>query len=150
MFTACKTVEQNGVGATTPPVLPTATQDDAIASNHAAAEVFFAVYNTKEYDDLDVAVAPDFRRQGPAWGAESLAKWKTYLSQLHTTYPDFHIEMLERVFDGDTGAVQWEIAMTDAETGRSIVIPGMSLFQFENGMITEHLSYYDPAPLHAQ
>lgn len=124
-------------------------QREAVASHETAAAVLYSVWNTKEYERLDDALAPDFRRQGSDGGAEGLVAWKVYMRQIHTTYPDFHIDVHESAYDGDIGVTRWTITGTDARTARKIEVSGMSLLRFENGMITEQIAYFDPAPLRA-
>lgn len=113
------------------------------ARNEAAVNTFYSVYNTKEYDRLDAILAPGFRHAS----VEGLYAFKAYMiGQVHA-FQDVHIDVHQSIIEGDSGATQWTLRVTDPATGRSITLPGMSLLRFQNGQIVEHSPYYNPAPL---
>lgn len=115
--------------------------------NEAAADVFYSVWNTREYGRLDTVLAPEFRRQGSDAGTEGLTAWKAYMREIHTTFPDFHIEVHERRYDGEIGVTHWTATGTNSTTGARVTVPGMSLLRFRNGVLTEQMAYFDPALL---
>lgn len=127
----------------------TAAASEASA-NESASATFLAVWNTKEYDRLDAALAPGFRRQGPDQNVESLGAMKEFMRQVHETYPDFHIENNETVYEGDIGFRRWTVTGTYPPTGRRIEISGITMMRFRDGMVTEEWAYYDTATLQAQ
>lgn len=120
------------------------------SANEAAAATLFAVWNTKEYDRLDAALAPGFRRQGPDQNAESLVEMKEFMRQVHDTYPDFQIESNETVYEGDIGFRHWTVTGTYAANGKRIEISGITMHRFQDGMMTGESAYYDTATIEAQ
>ncbi len=120
------------------------------AGNKVAFETLMSVWNTKEYDKLDAVLAPDFRRTGPDQNTESLAELKTFMRQVHTAYPDFHIVSDEVGYKGDVGFRKWTVTGTYSENGRKIEIPGMTLVRFKNGKMTGEWAHFDTATLQAQ
>lgn len=127
---------------------PTPLQVDAIAGQQATINVFYSVWNTKDYDSLDAVLAPDFRHgsvDNPI--AEGLDAFKAYMSGQVHAFQDVHMDVQHSVVEGDSGATQWTLRVTDPVTGRRITLPGMSILRFQNGQIVEHIPYYNPAPL---
>lgn len=123
-----------------------APMSDSDARNEAAlaaVNAFYSVYNTKDYDSLDAILAPGFRHAS----LEGLDAFKAYMSGQVHAFQDVHIEVHQSVVEGDSGATQWTLRVTDPATGRRITLPGMSLLRFQNGQIVEHRPYYNPAPL---
>lgn len=155
LVAACQTADE--------PATENASEEqpaEETASNtvdHAAAvETIFAVWNSKNYDELDAVLAPDFRRRGPDQNAESLEEMKDFMRQVHTAYPDFHIEMKESAYDGDVGFTHWKVTGTHSgegsvpATGKSIDLDGATVLRFGDGLITEEIAYFDTAALQAQ
>lgn len=127
------------------------------SAHEAAMETFFAVWNKEQgYDQIDSIMAPGFRRQGPDQDAEGRAEMKEFMRQVHSAYPDFHIELNESAHEGNIAFTYWTVTGTHSgegavpATGKSVGITGMTLLRFEEGMITEELAHYDTATLQEQ
>lgn len=135
--------------------------EESVASDtpalESAVETFFVVWNTPEgYDRLDSIMAVDFRRRGPDQDADGLAAMKQFMRQVHTAYPDFHIQLNESAYGENLAFTHWTVTGTHSgegsveATGKNVEISGMTLLRFEEGMITEELAYYDTATLQEQ
>jgi len=122
---------------------PTPLQTDATAALKTTVNAFYSVWNTKDYDSLDSILAPGFRNAS----LEGIDAFKAYMSGQVHAFQDVHLDVHQSVVEGESGAAQWTLLLTDPATGRRITLPGMSLLRFQNGQILEHKPYYNPAPL---
>jgi predicted ester cyclase/ketosteroid isomerase-like protein len=125
---------------------PTPLQTDAIAVQESVLATFFDVWNTREYDPLDDILAPGFRNGS----LEGLDAFKTYMREQVHAYQDVHLDVTETLIEGDIGATQWTLSLTEPATGRRITLKGMSLLRFQDGRIAEHRPVYDSAPLRGE
>jgi steroid delta-isomerase-like uncharacterized protein len=129
---------------------------DTTAELEAAANTFIEMWNTKNYDLLDTAMAVDFKRQAPDQSAEGLEEMKEFVSQVHAAYPDFHIVVDESAYGENLAFTHWTVTGTHSgegsvpATGKSVEISGITMLRFRDGMITDEIVYYDTASLQAQ
>lgn len=128
--------------------LPSAQNTDS--RNASAVETLVAVENSKEYDRLDAVMAENFRRHGPDQDTNSRAEFKDFLRQLHTSFPDFRIEITESVHEGNSHFCHWIASGSLPATGKSFTVTGMTMHQFKDGMMTEEWAYFDAGSIQAQ
>lgn len=106
------------------------------------------------YDDLwnkfDVSVADDILSPDVVFrgtmkdGHHDLAGFKDYVHEIEAGFPDFHQRIDEQWVDGDTCIARMYWSGTHRgdyrghpATGRSVAYPGMAVFRFADGLITE-------------
>ena len=122
-----------------------------------AAATFIEVGNSHDYDELDRALADDFRRRAPDQNADGRAAMKDFMRQVHTTYPDFRIVVNEDSHQGDVAFLHWTVTGTNTgpgafpPTGKRITTSGITMLRFAaDGRISEEVAHYDTASLSRQ
>jgi len=136
---------------TTAPALP-----DYAAELEPMAKSFISVWGSKDYDQLDAIAAADFRRTAPDQNVNGLVEMKTFMGQVHTAYPDFHIVIDESHVVKDLATMIWTVTGTNTgegafpPTGKSIRVQGMTMLRFAGGKIVEEVVFYDTATITEQ
>jgi steroid delta-isomerase-like uncharacterized protein len=129
---------------------------DITAELEAGANTFIEMWNTKNYDLLDTAMAADFKRHAPDQSTEGVEAMKEFVSQVHAAYPDFHIVVDESAYAENLAFIHWTVTGTHSgegsvpATGKSINVSGITMLRFQDGMITDEIVHYDTASLQAQ
>ncbi len=98
---------------------------------------------TQLYDDRSERRAPN----GTARGAQGIGN---YVTEVHTAFPDFKLEITQTLSQGNQVAVQWTATGTQKgefmgipPTGTRVEVNGISLERIENGRVLEELVYFD-------
>jgi steroid delta-isomerase-like uncharacterized protein len=121
-----------------------------------AVEKFMEVWNSRQYDELDSFVSTNFRREAPDQNVSGLDAMKLFMSQVHTTYPDFSITTDDVWFADGVAFVRWTATGTNTgegsfePTGNSIDVSGLTMVRFDGGMISEEHAYFDTATVASQ
>jgi steroid delta-isomerase-like uncharacterized protein len=76
---------------------------------------------------------------------------RQFFSELFAAFPDFDIELLHMLGDDRRAVVQWRATGTFTggpfqgvhATGRSVVLRGCDVMEFEDGRLTRNTVYYD-------
>jgi predicted SnoaL-like aldol condensation-catalyzing enzyme len=116
--------------------------DKTAATNREIANRFTdEVWNGGNLDVLDDLMAEEFVRHNPPSvdpaeinGREEM---REYIANIHSTYPDFHVEVHNQLAEGDLTAGSWTVTGTDAESGIAIEFPGITINRFQDGKIAE-------------
>ena len=114
--------------------------------NKAAASAVFDVWSTGAIERLDDLVAPDVVHHDPydPNAASGLVGMKRTIELNRTAFPDMRLIAEDQVAEDDKVATRWRGEMTHLgelggarPTGNRIVISGITIDRFENGMIVE-------------
>jgi steroid delta-isomerase-like uncharacterized protein len=102
------------------------------------------------YDDRSERRAPN----GTARGAQGIAN---YVTEVHSAFPDFKLEITDTLSQGNQVAVHWRATGTQKgeflgipPTGQQVEVYGISLERIENGRVLEELVYFDQLSLMQQ
>jgi len=89
----------------------------------------------------------DPNQPGPARGAQQIAR---YVAEVRTGFPDFKLEVKQRVAEGDRLVTQWTCTGTHkgefqgiSASGKRVNITGVALARIENGKVAEERVYFD-------
>ncbi len=89
----------------------------------------------------------DPNKAEPARGPQEIAR---YVAEIHTGFPDFKLEIKQRVAEADRLVTQWTCTGTHkgefqgiSATGKRIEITGLALVRIENGKVAEERVYFD-------
>ena len=121
-------------------------EDSAEERNKAIARAEFAIWSSGELDGLDSLVASDVVHHDPydpdATGG--LAGLKSSIRRNRHPFPDMEITVEDQVAEGDRVATRWRATMThrgslvgESPTGDHVVMTGITIERFEDGMIVE-------------
>ncbi len=115
-------------------------------------ERYLAAWNTGHFDGLEDVVSDQFElRMSPRYQpVRTLDSLKASITYWRTAYPDFHIALDEVIYAPNAATVRWTIHATNSgpgrnpPTGKSIVVPGMSILHISsNKIIDEWISSND-------
>ncbi len=106
---------------------------------------YLEIWNTGNTDNIDEVIHPDFElRMTPKFEAEKgIEVFKETLQKWRKAYPDFRVEVTERIYAKDAAAVRWIITATNSgegwypPTGKRVEVPGMSIFHFQDGKVKD-------------
>ena len=132
-----------------------AQMDKTAETNAALADRFAAeVWNNGNLDLIDEMIAADFVRHLPnSWDPpkiEGAAAFKEYLTNIRTTYPDFHVEIHRRIAEGAMVASAWTVTGTNQESGKTISIVGMTMTRYKDGKAAQEWVTWDTADMQNQ
>lgn len=108
-------------------------------------EKYIEYWNTGEFMGIEETLHPEFElRMSPDFEPEKgIVTFKETVIKWRTSYPDFHIDVNEWIYDSYKIAVRWTITATNTgpgshpPTGKHIKVMGMSIIHFENGKIRD-------------
>jgi steroid delta-isomerase-like uncharacterized protein len=108
--------------------------------NTGSADIAAKIY-TDDCPRIDPNVPPETR------GGAAIAR---YVAEVRSAYPDFKLEVLDSIAEGERLAVHWVVTGTHkgdfrgiAPTGKRIKITGMTLARIQNGKLAEDRVYFD-------
>ncbi len=132
-----------------------AQMDKTAETNAAMADRFTAeAWNNGNLDLIDEMIAADFVRHLPnSWDPpkiEGAAAFKDYMTNIRTIYPDFHVEVHQRIADGDMVASAWTVSGTNQELNKKISIMGMTMTRYADGKAAEEWVTWDTAGMQEQ
>ena len=97
--------------------------------------------DTKAADEL---IATDVTLRSPPAVLHSLEEYKKGMAAFHTAFPDLHFTVEDVIAEGDKVVVHWSLRATQQgdylgrpATGKTVSVPGMSLFRLADGKIQE-------------
>lgn len=146
--TACQPHAEHAAPEPAAPAAP-----DYAAEYGPVIDTLFEVWNSRELDRLDGAMAADYQRVAPDQNADSLEGMKAFMTQAWTAYPDFAITSNERAYGPGIAFVEWTVTATDSGEGGSgnpIEVSGTTLLRFADGKMTHEIVYYDTATVMRQ
>jgi predicted ester cyclase len=113
-------------------------------------------YNRGDLDALDSLVADDYVHHNGA-ASLTLAEFKQGARWIRAGLPDFTVELADLFGDGDRCVVRIVGRGThdgsfrgESPTGRPVVMHGIIIYRFENGVIAEDWEAMDEGQLFAQ
>jgi hypothetical protein len=138
-----------GTPAEKPAVAPVTGLDGHAAALGSVTDRLIAVYNTRDYSQIDAILTADFQRTAPDRNAAGLAGMQAVIDEIHTVYADFRLTVNERAFAQDLAFVRWTVTGTytgDAgATATPISFTGITMYQFRDGRIAHEFVYFDSA-----
>jgi predicted ester cyclase len=114
----------------------------------AIADKVYDIFNRGAVDELDSAFAPGFvdHEELPGVSGNGIELPKAFVQMSHQGFPDFHMEVLHVIGEGDMACAHFRLTGTHGgefmgipATGRSVDIEGIDLVKLsDSGQITEH------------
>jgi len=125
-----------------------AQEDASEATNKAISDrLTEEVWNGGNLDLLDDFIAENYVRHNPASVDPPVVngrdEMKEYITSVRTTYPDFHVEVYNRLAEGDLVAGSWTVTGTNAEVGVAVENPGISISRYQDGKVVEEWVSWD-------
>jgi predicted SnoaL-like aldol condensation-catalyzing enzyme len=119
-----------------------AQEDKSTARNKATSDRFTnEVWNSGNLDVLDEVITKDFVRHHPPSSDTPVIngreEMREYVALVLRTYPDVHVEIGQRLAEGDWLAASWTVTGTHAELGVTIEVPGISIVRYQDGKAAE-------------
>jgi steroid delta-isomerase-like uncharacterized protein len=127
----------------------------ANAATATPREVATAVFEALNRHDLDAAMAldhadvlADFVAVGVFDGVSAV---RAFFAEIFAALPDFTLEVLQLVCDGEHAVVQWRASGTFTgapfqgihATGRNVELRGVDVMRVEQGKLRHNTIYYD-------
>ncbi|HSG03920.1 MAG TPA: nuclear transport factor 2 family protein [Marinobacterium sp.] len=95
-------------------------------------------------------VSEDVHFRDPFNDVRGLSKMQAILADMFERTDEPRFRVLEHRLGGDTGFVRWHFSARLPVLGK-LNVEGVSRLQFNNdGLISEHLDYWDSAPIYLQ
>ena len=92
----------------------------------------------------DELIATSVTLRSPPAVLHSLEEYKKGMAAFHTAFPDLHFTVEDVIAEGDKVVVHWSLRATQQgdylgrpATGKTVSVPGMSLFRLADGKIQE-------------
>ena len=132
-----------------------AQMDKTAETNAALADRFAAeAWNNGKLDLIDEMIAADFVRHLPnSWHTpkiEGAVAFKEYMTNIRTIDPDFHVQVHERIAEGDMVASSWTVTGTNKDLDKMISVRGMSMTRYADGKAAEEWVTWDTADMQDQ
>ncbi len=126
-----------------------------------AADAYVAAWNTGNIDALDKYLTKDVVRRLPqsveASNSNNLTELKKEIAGFRTLFPDVKVTTEKIIMQGDVAVVRWTLtgtnkvkAMGYPGDGSKVNLQGVSVINFENGLMKEESVYYDVYTLRTQ
>ena len=114
-------------------------------------EVFADQLNRRDAEALVQYWAEDIVEEFPTGTIRGRSAVRKYFADLFAAIPDFHIEALQIVGDGDTAFVRWHLTGTFSgapwmglePTGSPLELNGIDCFTFRDGLVAHNFVAYD-------
>jgi steroid delta-isomerase-like uncharacterized protein len=121
------------------------TQFDPTKEYQPLLDEYLTFWNSGNFDGIEEVLHTAFElRMTPKYEPEKgIELFKENVIQLRKAYPDFMVHVDEIIWNDNAVAVRWTITATNSgeglhpPTGKSINVPGMSIFHFIEGKIKD-------------
>ena len=105
-----------------------------------------AIWNQGQLDKIDEIYTDDFVRNHPdSWEPQQVQgkkAFKEYVTAVRKRFPDFNVQIIEMISQGDVVAARWTATGTEAETQRPVSFNGMTFIHYTNGKASaEYLTW---------
>lgn len=129
------------------------TEQTASSPRQRVTEMY-ALLARHDLDGLQPYQHPDILQEIlPVGTFRGRAALRAFFSDMLAAFPDFSIDILDMVGEGDRIVTQWRITGTFSgspflgihATGRYSELRGCDVMRFEDGMLRENIVYYDGA-----
>ena len=135
----------SGFVLTLPLIVASCSQPDSCEHFKPLVEKYVHAWNSGDFNGLDEIVSTQFElRMSPRFEpVSSLDSLKSSITYWRTAYPDFHIDLDEVIYASNALTVRWTIRATNTgpgaqpPTGKSVVVPGMSIIHVSAGKIMD-------------
>lgn len=130
---------------------------EARSNAEQIVEEYTDMWNERDFSKIPTLVSESFvvynstLPGGSADGRDGLEEW---MREVTTGFPDFRVEVLDRLASEDTVMTEVKYRMTHEgefngipPTGREVEIDGMAKLRIEDGKIEEHRDYVDQRDL---
>jgi steroid delta-isomerase-like uncharacterized protein len=122
-----------------------------VATNKAAAQKVYDMFNAKNFDSLGQVISSDAVDHDPEPGqGPGLAGIITAMKGFYAAFPDLKFTAVEMVGEGDLVAANIKMTGTNdgpimgmPATHKKIDISGMDMMRFKNGKATERWGAFD-------
>jgi predicted ester cyclase len=125
----------------------------AVDANRALVRRYLDIYNDAAWDRLAEVLAPDYAHHSND-DVLSPAQFIRGASWIRAGLPDFHVDAVDLVAEGDRVACRWMGTGThrgsmfgEAPTGAPITLHGITEFRVADGLIAEDWEAMDEADL---
>jgi steroid delta-isomerase-like uncharacterized protein len=119
-------------------------------TNTELAQQIFAAINTHDVDALREIWADDVEERFPDKTCHGKAELAAHFKGLFAALPDFRMELVSSVEDGETVFARWRLTGTHEgvfngidPTGSSIALDGMDQFTFRDGKMAANFVVFD-------
>lgn len=116
-------------------------------------DAYADLWNEQDYTTIPDVVSESFvlydgiAPGGEVHGHDGLKEW---MRAFTSAFPDFHVETIDAIVDGNTVVVEGIYTMTHEgefngipPTGRDVELRAMAKFLVEDGKVKEHREYHD-------
>ena len=119
-------------------------------TNTELAQQIFAAINAHDVEALKGIWADDVEERFPDKTCRGKAELGAHFEGLFAAMPDFHMELLSSVEEGETVFARWKLTGTHQgvfngidPTGRAISLDGMDQFTFRDGRMAANFVVFD-------
>jgi len=112
------------------------------------------VWSERDYARIPDVVSESYVHDGPVAVVEGHSGLEGLMREFTAAFPDFQVDVLDVLVDGDAAAAQVRYTMTHegefddiAPTGRTVEMEAMGKFRLEDGKIAEHLEFHNQLDL---
>lgn len=128
-----------------PLVILNCTEPNPSLKYRPLIEKYVDYWNTGNFEGIETVLHPDFElRSTPKYEAgKGIEAFKESIIKSRKSYPDFHIELHEIIYDTDAAAARWTITATNTSilkhppNGKHIEVMGMSIVHFVDNKIKD-------------
>lgn len=121
--------------------------------NKTIARRFYdEIWNHKNLDQLNELLTPDYIWHEPSTisDLQGLERAKQFLNDYFVAFPDYRVAIDDMIAEADRVAVRWTAYGTHQgplkgipATGKSIMIPGISILRMKQGKCSEYWTSLD-------
>jgi steroid delta-isomerase-like uncharacterized protein len=131
----------------------------SVESNRAlVSRIWDEVWNAGNLDTVDQVLSPDYFGNIPSTaGIRGREGFKQLITSYRTAFPDVHLTVDDLIAEGDRVVARWTSRGTQTgpfgnipPSGRSIEVPGISIFRIADGLIAEEWEGFDTLALMQQ
>ena len=120
-------------------------------TNTELAQQVFNAINAHDVEALRGLWADDVEERFPDETCRGKAELSAHFEGLFAALPDFHMELVAAVEDGDTVFARWRLTATHTggpfngidATGKAIALDGMDHFTFRDGKMASNFVVFD-------
>ena len=120
-------------------------------TNTELVQQVFNAINAHDVDALRALWADDVEERFPDKTCRGKEELSAYFKGLFAALPDFHMDLLGTVEDGDTVFARWKMTATHTggqfngidTTGKAVALDGMDHFTFRDGRMASNFVVFD-------
>lgn len=127
---------------------------DATQDAERTVREYAALWNDRAYAKIPDVVSESYVHDGPAGVVRGRTGLEGLMREFTAAFPDFHVDVLDILVDGDTVVAESKYTMTHEgefndipPTGREAEVRAMAKFHLEDGKIAEHREFHNQVEL---